>query len=122
MTIDLAPRALLESERRVLDRLLSVEFLGAEALRVQAGMTLGQRTCRCGCASVDLVVGPSAPRAGTTGTVPVEAQAEFAGPIGPIVILLFVLEGRLSLMEIASYGDHVPDRWPDAATLIIEPR
>jgi len=25
-------------------------------------------------------------------------------------------------MEIASYGDHVPDRWPDAATLIIEPR
>ena len=122
VTIDPVPRVLDASERRVLDRPLSVDFVGVEALRVQSSMVLGQRACRCGCASLDLVVAQSAPLAHVTERVPVSAAARLPEPIGAVEILLFLDGGQLSLMEIASDGDQVPARWPDPGTLVIDAR
>jgi hypothetical protein len=97
-----------ESERRVLDRLLSADFPGVQELRVQAVTVLAQRTCRCGCASIDLVVDASAPMAKVTNTVPVSAHGMLPEPIGAVAVMLFVHKGRLSLMEIASYATTLP--------------
>jgi len=120
VTVDVVPRPLDEAEQQVLDRLLSEDFPGVDRLRVQRASVLAQRTCRCGCASIDLVVDSSAPLASVGDTVAVSAHAELPEPIGPVMIVLFVHDGRLSLMEIASYGHHVPDRWPACEDLDIE--
>jgi hypothetical protein len=118
--IEAEARALEESERRVLDHLLSVDFPGVAELRVQRAALSAQRTCRCGCASIDLVLDASAPLAEVVDTVPVSAHGALPEPIGAVTVLLFAHQGRLSLMEIASYGDHVPDTWPEPESLTID--
>ncbi|WP_189335430.1 hypothetical protein [Actinoplanes ianthinogenes] len=49
----MAPRALTERERAVLDALLTVDFEGVEELRRQAAEARVVGECGCGCPSID---------------------------------------------------------------------
>ena len=91
MTIDLFPRVLVASERRVLDCLLSVEFAGVEALRVQSTVVLGSGHAGAVVRRSILWWVQSAPLADVTERVPVSAVSTLPEPVGPVDILLFVV-------------------------------
>jgi hypothetical protein len=103
------PRPLLDSERVALLAILDAQdFPGRDALRAQAASALVDGYCGCGCASVDLRVDDGAPRAvGTPSPIPNGAQVNDAAgePIGGIIV--FLDEGRLSLLEIFAYEDPI---------------
>jgi hypothetical protein len=109
-------RALLKTEREVLARLLSVEFQGAESLRIQAASILGAvPNCTCGCPSITPHVDhDAAPPARGGSLLPVEL-AEMARADGvPRTVLCFLdPDGYLANLECVYYDDVRPE-WPRA--------
>lgn len=103
-------RPLSDVERRVLDRMLGVDFSGAAELRVQAESAQVVRGCDCGCPTVDLVVGDDVPLAVVTSRTPVNAVVDDVVGGGLIV---FVDDGRLSGLEFYAAADPMPREFPD---------
>jgi hypothetical protein len=101
-------RPLTASERGALDALLAVDFPGVAELRIQARTVRATEGCACGCPTVNLEVDSEAPRAAVTSGVPVEANVvdEGAG------LILFVADGRLSLLEYWTTEDETPTEFP----------
>lgn len=111
-------RALTADERYALDSLLSVDFDGAEALRLQAASALaGEPTCDCGCGSVRLIVGDATPR--STSASPVPNELDVMGPGGEPVggVILFVNDGKLAELEHYYHADVPHEGFPAASTL-----
>jgi len=111
-TVTEFPRPLSNRERQVLDHLLSAEFPGVEALRLQAQHVLVKRESGIG-PTVDLVVAdPNAPLADVVDEMPVEAwSAHEVGSDDFVQILLFVRAGRLSALELTWY-ENLPAEFP----------
>ena len=103
-----APRPLTPTERGLLDALLSHDFPGAGELRTQIARTTATSGCTCGCGTVDLQVADEATAASVGGVAPVEGTVldTDGAPVGGV--LLFAEAGRLSRLEVYSYGDPIP--------------
>jgi hypothetical protein len=122
------PRPLSADERAVLDHLLSAEFPGVDALRVQAEHARVCDRCTCGCPTVGLVVDRSAVSARLARPAP-HAQTERSGQLlmveatrrgawPPEEVLLFVSEdGWLSCLELVPYAEPPRGRFPSAGAL-----
>ena len=69
-------RSISDSERRILDRLLSIDFEGAAALRLQVDHLTGvEPNCTCGCPSITPhIKRQKAPHASGSRLLPVEIQ------------------------------------------------
>ena len=116
-----APRPLRPPERSVLNLILSAEFPGVEALRVQAATAIAVRECSCGCPSVELEVADTAPAAvGLSGRVlPFEGRVEQPGDELHDDIIVFTDDGKLSYLEYVWHGDEPPAAWPPLADITI---
>jgi hypothetical protein len=103
------PRQLLAAERDAVLALLEREdFPGRDDLVAQFRSARVVGYCGCGCATVHLAVDGDSPRAQQTrGPIPAEATVLDADgePIGGV--LVFLDEGRLSLLEIYSHDDPI---------------
>jgi hypothetical protein len=108
-----APRPLTHAERAVLTLLLEVEFLGVDALRVQADSAVVVGGCDCGCPSIAFMVSDDAPLAprSTSRLAPTEGVVSPQDGSVPGEIILFVDDGRLSYLEYVYYGAR-PTEWP----------
>lgn len=108
-------RDLSDIERRVLNRLLSVDFPGVEALRVQVEKIQGaEPNCSCGCPSITPIVDRNAaPAAPGRSTLPVEL-VEVSRPAGIVrSVMVFVDDdGYLGNLECVYYDDSRAE-WPD---------
>jgi hypothetical protein len=105
------PRPLNERERSVLDFLLSHDFPGVEALRVQAQSArvrgLGDELPTIVLLEVDV----DAPFATEVAyTVPIDARVRDVEP--PQEVLLFVKWGRLECIELVDYSLEEPHELP----------
>lgn len=95
-----------DAAHALLDALLAHDVPPAPALRAQVGSVLTRPGCTCGCGTLELVVtDDGAPRAALHGTFPVEGEVHDDDGRPVAGLLLFVEEGRLSSLEIFSYGD-----------------
>jgi hypothetical protein len=107
------PRPLTRDERLVLDALLSADFDGVAEPREQAMGATVEGRCKCGCPSIDLIVGADAPHSAFPGRLsPVEGRIAPVGSEPPGDIILFLDGGRLSYLEYVYYQDDVPNSWP----------
>jgi hypothetical protein len=124
MTVD-DSRPLTPAESAMLALLLSVEFPGVDALRVQAGSAAVVGGCDCGCPSIAFGVPDDAPLASglTSRLAPVEGVVSPQGEGVPGEIILFVDDGRLSYLEYVYY-DVPPKKWPapDRVSVSVQPR
>ncbi|MBB3676637.1 hypothetical protein [Modestobacter versicolor] len=111
-----APRPLTTTERGLLDALLSHDFPGAAELRAQLDRTTATSGCTCGCGTLDLHVPDDAPGAPAAGAAPVEGTVAGADGRPAGGVLLFVEGGRLSRLDITSYGDPLPVPAPEQVT------
>lgn len=114
-------RPISETERRVLDLLLSAEFEGVEDLRAQANHIVGVETnCTCGCPSITLEIDQSlAPRAHSSSMLPAELwESERRDGIERSVICFLDEDGFLSNLECV-YLDDATDQWPDLDTCAV---
>lgn len=104
------PRALLPEERATLLALLNhADFEGRDALVMQVDATRAVGACPCGCATVGLVVDPTAPSAGKTYR-PIPNEAHVLGADGEVIggVIVFTESGYLSTIEIYTYlGDPI---------------
>jgi hypothetical protein len=106
------PRSLTERERETLEFILSGDFRGAAALRIQAQSAKVTGSCKCGCATIDLEVDRnSSPRADLASYQPVAAEGRFDG-IDSCGLLLFTDDGWLSGLEIWYVADEPPREFP----------
>lgn len=108
-------RALLEIEREVLARLLSVGFDGAEPLRIQAASILGaEPNCKCGCPSITPYVDRDAsPPAHLRSLLPVELAEMSRADGAPRTVLCFLDgDGYLGNLECVYYDQALPE-WPE---------
>lgn len=107
-------RPLTSAESAVLALLLSVEFPGVDALRVQARSAVVVGGCDCGCPSIALEVPADAPLASglSSRLAPAEGAVSPQGEGAPGEIILFVDDGRLSYLEYVYYDDAPPRQWP----------
>jgi hypothetical protein len=90
------------------DTLLAIlnhaDFEGRDELISQVDAASVDGYCGCGCATVSLLVKPDAPRAPTApNPVPNEAKVFDAEGVEVGGILIFVLDGYLSFLEIYDY-------------------
>jgi hypothetical protein len=108
-------RALSDREREVLNAMLSVDFPGAEQLRLQADRVRVSGRCDCPCPTVYLSVDEAVASAVTHDRVP--ARAEVATGSGDSV-LLFADSGRLSSLEYA-WIDEAPMEFPPPGDLVV---
>ena len=110
------PRALWDRERDLLDLLLSQEFPGVDALRIQRERVHVKGLWQDLGGIVLLEVGdPGAPKAEVVHTVPVESQVRGADP--PPEVLLFVKRGLLDSIELVDYAGREPLELPAVETV-----
>lgn len=68
--MNIEPRALSDDEQTTLTRLLSADFEGAQALRVQALSVDAFGKCDCGCPTIDLRVTRPLPKSTASTPIP----------------------------------------------------
>jgi hypothetical protein len=109
-------RPLQETERSVLDALLSHEFDGVEELRKQATGIRAVSSCGCGCGSIGLVHegGYRPPR--DSGVTLASTEGTILNDSGESIgwIILFLREGLLDDLEVSSFSGE-PLAMPSAA-------
>jgi hypothetical protein len=110
-------RPLSEREREVLDHLLSTDFPGVEALRMQADHVLVEIESDVD-PTVNLVVtGADVPFAEVVDRTPVEAWSTRDWNSDDFVqVILFVDDGRLSSLELNWY-ENIPEEFPAPSEL-----
>ncbi|MGW2028650.1 hypothetical protein [Streptomyces sp. NPDC001811] len=120
MTDRTAARPLSPLEQRILVKLLSAEFPGAQELRSQLPQTRVTRPWASESPSVDLDVLLGVPEAAiedgiipATGTV-TDDSGELFGEL-----LVWVGAGRLSALEFSWYGDTAPTELPDPGLVTV---
>ncbi|MER5522773.1 hypothetical protein ACWC2M_16775 [Streptomyces sp. NPDC001761] len=120
MTDRTAARPLSPLEQRILVKLLSAEFPGAQELRSQLPQTRVTRPWGSESSSVDLDVPLGVPEAAiedgiipATGTV-TDDSGELFGEL-----LVWVGAGRLSALEFSWYGDTAPTELPDPGLVTV---
>jgi hypothetical protein len=106
-----APRALNESERLVVDHLLSKDFSEVELLRAQVNGAQVVGSCDCGCATVDLNVDASLPRTTTRYTDEIIPVAGHFGSSDRFGISVVVRAGALAMLRVWGLSP-LPIRWP----------
>ncbi|HQA78132.1 MAG TPA: hypothetical protein PLL50_07225 [Propionicimonas sp.] len=107
-------RSMTGVERAVLDRMLSVEFVGVDVLRSQAEQIVSVAPgCVCGCPTIELVVNrDGVPTATGWSRIPAELQEMERSDGIPRSVLCFVdREGYLSNLECVYY-DEPQGEWP----------
>ncbi len=123
------PRALTEQEQALLMLILNTDAPGSQALRAQVPTARAESMCPCGCGSITLVVDPALPRADARSPFPEEAFADSVDGLG-VSAMLFLNEGRLSLLEFVWFSDGPRDVPPfeawvrvvwDAGRLVVLP-
>jgi hypothetical protein len=116
-------RPLTSAESSVLALLLSVEFPGVDALRVQAGSAAVSGGCDCGCPSIAFTVPDDAPLASGLSSLlaPTEGVVSPQGDGIAGEIILFVDHGRLSYLEYVYY-DAPPTMWPAIERISVSAR
>ena len=106
------PRPLNDRESALLDLLLSEDFQGVEALRVQRETVRVKGFWRdLGGIVVLEVVDVDAPRADVVDAVPIETRVRGADP--PREVLLFVKQGLLDSIELVDHSGSDPEELPD---------
>lgn len=108
-----APRPLAPVERDVLDGFLAWDFEGVAALREQARDVTAGPGCSCGCGSITLFPSSTSPASDSASPAPVEGVLRGDAGVEVGGLLLFLDAGRLSYLEVFSYGDPLP--LPEAA-------
>ena len=124
MSIPVESRPLNADEKRVLDRLLTVDFPGAPELRAQVRHSTVVGRCECGCATVDLAVDRvAAPPALDCPGSPILAEATVLGDDGQPVggVIAFLDGGYLSMLEIYSHDAPIRE-WPSQERLVVDRR
>jgi hypothetical protein len=118
------PRSLNESERRVLNYMLSPDFPGVEVLRNQVDGIQVVSSCDCGCPTIDFRVGSNVQRWSgrySSGTIPVTGliQAPDGNSTG---IIVFVRDGAMTSLEMYSTLRLIPSEWPasEEIALVVE--
>lgn len=109
-------RAPLDTEREMLARLPSVDFDGAEVLRIQAANILGaEPNCACGCPSITPHMDrDAAPPARCRSPLPVElAEMSRADGIPRTVTCFLDPDGYVGNLE-CDYLDDARPEWPRA--------
>ena len=106
------------SERRILDKLLSVEFPGRDELRVQAATALVSPIGADGVPAFVFKIDDEAPLAAVRGRIPVEALSN-AIPGKVVHCLLHVVDGRLSELEFFREDGTQIKKLPNADDLIV---
>lgn len=99
-------RPLTDRERAILDGFLSFDFPGVDELRAQLP-TLRvnpERSCTCGCGTVDLVADRALTPAAAPSPLPVGADIPCDGDIPLGGMIVFLLGGYLASLEVYSYG------------------
>jgi len=110
------------TEKRILQALLDQPFPGQVELRSQLGSARVSAECRCGCASVVLIVDPdSEAPASTTSSVPVEAEG-YDDDGMPVWFILHVRDGYLQELEIIRADGRGVHSLPDADTIAVTVR
>ncbi|MCO7238919.1 hypothetical protein [Aeromicrobium sp. CnD17-E] len=102
------------AERALLDALLSFDFEGVEALRVQAAGLKVSDGCTCGCGTINLFPSDAHPPLSDARS-PVPAEGRVVNGAGEDVggLLLFLEQGRLSSLEVYSYDEPLALPEPD---------
>lgn len=103
-TRDEASRPLTDTERAVIERLLSVWFPGRDELRAQLPHVTVEGRCGCGCATVNLAVDRAAVAAPVLCSAPVSADLSDGEYYAGIMILVDG-DGYLSCLEVYSIGE-----------------
>jgi hypothetical protein len=99
------PRSLRPEERTVLRALLKyADFDARDALLAQVEVARVVGYCGCGCASVDLAVDASEPPNSVAHPIPNEARVLGADGEAVGAVLVFVRDGRLSMLEVYNYS------------------
>ena len=103
-------RPLTSLERTVLERILTVDFDGAEAFRKQVPGLRVIAKCDCGCPTVMFQTESNAHERllGAEGRY---APTEPDGPPGEVII--FARNGELSSVEYVYYDNRPPAEFPD---------
>jgi hypothetical protein len=121
ITRDGASRPLTDSERAVIERLLSVWFPGRDELRAQLPYVTVEGRCGCGCATVNLAVDRAAAAAPVLGSAPVSADLS-DGEYSAGIVILVDGDGHLSCLEVYSIGDEPVQQLPPTEQIHAVPR
>ena len=121
ITLDEAPRPLTDTERAVIERLLSVSFPGRDELLAQLPHVTVEGRCGCGCVTVNLAVDRAAAPAPVLSSAPVSADLsdgeDYAG-----IVLLVDGDRYLSCLEVYSMGNEPVRQLPPAERINPVPR
>lgn len=109
------PRALTDTERSMLEYLLSVGFPGAVEYRAQAAAAVVTGRCSCGCLDLDLAVEQNAPSADDDGYW-IRAWSETQ----QVSLALDTVAGRLVAVRMMWFGDEEDRLDTDFSTFEIE--
>ena len=104
-------RPINDLERALVSGILASEGDGFEALRAQLPTARVVPGCKCGCGTIDFVYDDDAvdlPR--STAANPVDPSPSVTDESGAVVgsLILFLKDGLLSSLEIASWSDPLP--------------
>lgn len=106
-------------ERDWLDRFLSYDIDGIEQLRAQAATVQARWVESRGQPAMLFSVNPTSPRATVKSRVPVEAMVRDADGMG-VHLLLHVVDGYLSEIEVYREDGNPLRHWPDLAAKDVE--
>lgn len=93
------PRELCADERKVLNKMLSVEFKGKSIILRQLKTAKVVSYCPCGCKTVDIQVNLNSPQYKCMKRVPVELRT-LSKPGIPIIASIHVINGYVNELEI----------------------
>ncbi|GHF14318.1 hypothetical protein [Streptomyces morookaense] len=121
MPIEITPRPINTAERAILEKLLSVDFVGVEELRLQIDFCEVTGIWGQDSVSVDLRTSDSSPQS-PAGTGPIPVRTSVLGESGSLEgeILIWVTDGYLSALEYAWYGETMPRELPPAERVTID--
>jgi hypothetical protein len=105
------PRPLTREERKLLEFLLSSEFLSRDQLLAQVEAVKVVGACECGCGTIDLRVESQPKVISGTEHIAVEAYGD------NVDVLLFTRNGLLTSLELAFHDDHLPRTFPKPENL-----
>ncbi|HYI66565.1 MAG TPA: hypothetical protein VEW95_06570 [Candidatus Limnocylindrales bacterium] len=103
------PRALTAVEGATLDLLIEAAAADSGALREQADQARVVGSCDCGCATIDLAIGPDvSSRMEAHGRIAASASSRPGSPQHPAELLLHVVDGVLAEVEIVDDSGQNP--------------
>jgi hypothetical protein len=119
MRYETIPHSPTSAERALIDKLLSADFRGRDALRIQAATAQVHWVLGTGAPALLIEPATDVPFANVAGRVPVEATGhDIDGMI--IHFLLHVVDKRVREVEIYREDGDSLQRMPDIRTLTLE--